>query len=406
MVNIRFMHCADLHLDSPFLGLKHLPAELFEHIQTSTFAAFERLVSEAIQKQVDFMIISGDLFDVEDRSIRAQAKLLKQFNRLNEDGIPVYVIHGNHDHLGSFRLDLDMPRNVHIFGEETEVKELTTKSGAVVKLVGFSYGTRHIMENKVSTYPNQLDGDYLIGLLHGSEGSVDSSHERYAPFTLNELKEKNYDYWALGHIHQRQVLSRMPPVVYPGNIQGRHRKETGEKGGYLVELTKQDAHLEFIPCQELLWIRIDVSLEGIKRFGEIFQRISTEVENLQVNADCLIQVDLKHIKELSPEMIRAISNGELLQGLQDEVPTSGTLKWIHSIKFSSNESDNLDTSDPFINDVLQTLQDMSVEEGLSALTEIYDHPLLHRYTEPLDEGRLARLAEETMDIILHPSKIR
>ena len=315
MEKIRFIHCADLHLDSPFAGLKHLPAELFERIQNSTFAAFEKLVKTAIQRQVDFIVISGDLFDEEDRSIRAQAKLMNQFNLLGEKGIPVYVIHGNHDHLGGFRLKLDMPANVHIFNEATEVKELVTKSGALVKLAGFSYGNRHIRERRISEYPKQIKADYVIGMLHGSEGSIHSSHESYAPFSINELKEKQYHYWALGHIHKRQVLHQEPPIVYPGNIQGRHRKETGEKGCYLVELSQHGAVLEFIPTQDIIWGKVMLTLEGIERFGEIFELIERAAEEYEVNGDCLLQVDLIDFKNLNPDIIHAIENGDLLQAL-------------------------------------------------------------------------------------------
>ena len=99
MENIRFFHAADLHLDSPFTGLKHLPTEIFERIHNSTFASFENLVKEAIVREIDFMILSGDLFDEEDRSIRAQAKLMKQFQILQSHDIHVYVVHGNHDYL-------------------------------------------------------------------------------------------------------------------------------------------------------------------------------------------------------------------------------------------------------------------------------------------------------------------
>jgi DNA repair protein SbcD/Mre11 len=404
MEKIRFIHCADLHLDSPFIGLKHLPAEIFDRIQNSTFAAFEKLVKEAIHHRIDFMIISGDLFDEEDRSIRAQAKLLKQFKLLDESGIPVYVIHGNHDHLGSFRLKLDMPGNVHIFDMETEVKELVTKRGATVKLAGFSYGTRHIRERRITDYPRHIEADYVIGLLHGSEGSVHSTHEHYAPFTINELKEKAYHYWALGHIHQRQILNTEPPIVYPGNIQGRHRKETGEKGCYLVDLHQQDAVLEFIPTQDILWEKIEVSLSGIERFGEMFQKIMKETEAYEVSGDCLLQIDLVDYHDLSSDMIHAVETGDLLQSLQADTLTGENSRWIHSIKLSRLEQVELEGNDPFIRDVMHSLTEMSIEEGVEALAELYEHPSLYRYIEALTEVELRHLIQDSADLILHPKR--
>ncbi|MEG9296240.1 DNA repair exonuclease [Mangrovibacillus sp. Mu-81] len=404
MEKIRFIHCADLHLDSPFIGLKHLPADLFDRIQNSTFAAFEKLVKEAVQRRIDFMIISGDLFDEEDRSIRAQAKLLKQFNLLDASGIPVYVIHGNHDHLGSFRLNLDMPGNVHIFDVKTEVKELLTKSGALVKLAGFSYGTRHIRERRITDYPRHIEADYVIGLLHGSEGSIHSSHEHYAPFTIKELKEKDYHYWALGHIHQRQLLNSDPPIVYPGNIQGRHRKETGEKGCYLVELHERDAALEFIPTQDILWERVEVSLSGIERFGEMFRKIMKKAEEYEVSSDSLLQIDLKDYLDLSSEIFHAVENGDLLQALQADLLTGEYSKWIHSIKLSRGEHVQIERNDPFIGDVIHELTDMSTEAGIEALAELYEHPSLYRYIDVLKEEELKHLIEESVELILYPAK--
>jgi DNA repair protein SbcD/Mre11 len=405
MEKIRFIHCADLHLDSPFKGLQHLPAELFARIQNSTFAAFEKLVQAAIHEQVDFMVISGDLFDEEDRSIRAQARLLNQFNLLHKNEIPVYIIHGNHDYLGGFRLRLDMPDNIHVFSDETEVKELNTKYGAVVKITGFSYGTRHIRDRRISEYPKQLEADYVIGLLHGSEGSVHSEHESYAPFSISELKEKNYHYWALGHIHQRQILNSEPPIVYPGNIQGRHRKETGEKGCYLVELDKHDAFLTFIPTQEIIWGEVEVSLDGFERFGEIYQHIKRAAEEYETQCDCLLQIHIRDVSGLSPDILAAVENGDLLQALQADSAAGETVKWIHSIKSAPPETD-IDSKDPFINDVLHTITNMDADEGRKALAELIEHPGLYRFLDPLEEEEMSDLVQEAVELILHPPRVQ
>ncbi|KSU62119.1 hypothetical protein AS034_08265 [[Bacillus] enclensis] len=405
MEKIRFIHCADLHLDSPFRGLQHLPPELFARIQNSTFASFEKLVKRAIHEQVDFIVISGDLFDEEDRSIRAQARLLNQFNLLYKNEIPVYVIHGNHDYLGGFRLKLDMPDNIHVFNNKTEVKELITKKGAVVKLTGFSYDTRHIRDRRISEYPKQLEADYVIGLLHGSEGSLHSEHENYAPFSISELKEKNYHYWALGHIHQRQVLNPAPPIVYPGNIQGRHRKETGEKGCYLVELDKHDSFLTFIPTQEMIWGEVEVSLAGFERFGEIYQHIKRAAEEYETQVDCLLQIHIRDVNGLSPDVLAAVENGDLLQALQEDSAEGEPVRWIHSIKPVPSETD-IDSKDPFIKDVLQTLKKMDAEEGREALAELIEHPGLYRFLDPLGEEEMSDLVQEAVELILYPKRVQ
>ncbi|KAA0565151.1 metallophosphoesterase family protein [Rossellomorea aquimaris] len=398
MEKIRFFHVADLHLDSPFIGLKHLPKEVFERIHDSTFASFEKVVREAIHRDIDFMIISGDLFDEEDRSIRAQAKLLKQFNLLHSNNIPVYVVHGNHDHLGSYRLELDMPDNIHIFNAKTEVKQLTVKSGTIVDIVGFSYGTRHIQERRVADYPKRSGDRYTIGILHGSEGSVHSSHETYAPFSIRELLEKNYHYWALGHIHERQILHEEPYIVYPGNIQGRHRKETGAKGCYEVVLDHHHTELTFIQTHDLMWKTCSVSLQGVQRFGEIFQRIQQALESLE-EGDMLIEVILTDDESLPQDMAGKIENGDLLEALQSEYESHQGLKWIHSIRWNHTESSRGMEQDPFKQEVMETLEGMGQEEWKDALAELYEHPSIYRFLNPLKEEEKKSLIEETEHLL-------
>lgn len=150
MKQISFIHAADLHLDSPMAGLKHLPAELFNRTKESTFTSLQKLTQTAIRLQVDFVIIAGDVFDGEDRSLKAQSRFRKEMLKLEAEGIPVYVVHGNHDHLNGSWVHLDMPKNVYVFPSEVETMKLTTKSGEIVHLYGFSYPVRHVVDRKIT----------------------------------------------------------------------------------------------------------------------------------------------------------------------------------------------------------------------------------------------------------------
>ncbi len=123
-------------------------------------------------------------------------------------------------------------------------------------------------------YTKMSDAPFHIGMLHGSvEG--DAEHNRYAPFQMRELKEKQFDYWALGHIHKREILSEEPYMIYPGNIQGRHRKETGEKGAYLIELTKQGTQCSFFHTADVVWDEIEVCIDGLETVDELMTSLST-----------------------------------------------------------------------------------------------------------------------------------
>ncbi len=264
---IRFIHTADLHLDSPFKGMTGLPPARLNELRESTFTAFNRLIDYAIETSPDFILIVGDVYDGEDRSLRAQRKFQEGMEKLYEAGIPVYITYGNHDHLSGNWTRFELPPNVYEFSGEVEEVSLTVR-GLDVVLHGFSYPKRHVQEAMISRYPvASADESIHIGLLHGSLAGNDA-HAVYSPFTIGELQSKHYDYWALGHIHQRQQLSSEPPIVYPGNIQGRHRNEAGEKGFYEVELSKSETILSFIPTSAVQFGQLQIPCADLRHANE------------------------------------------------------------------------------------------------------------------------------------------
>ncbi len=222
---ISFIHAADLHLDSPFQGLKQTPEHIFSEIRESTFAALNRLVQAAIDKQVDFLLLAGDLFDNEKQSLKAQVRLRRAFETLAHHNINVYLSYGNHDFTGGSEHPVTYPDNVFIFPDE-RINHFTyeKKGQKLANIYGFSYEKRAVHENKAVQF--QVKGrhiPYHIAMLHGSLHS-NTDHDVYAPFHISDLTEKAFDYWALGHIHQRQILKEDPYIIYPGNLQGRSRK--------------------------------------------------------------------------------------------------------------------------------------------------------------------------------------
>lgn len=265
MKQVKFIHAADLHLDSPFKGMEmNVAQSVWERMKQSTFESFERIVDKAIQERVDFVLLAGDLYDAETRSLRAQVFVREQMKRLSQYDIPVFIIHGNHDHLGGSWAAIEFPENVHVFTEPYVEEKSFYKNGELLaSIYGFSYLQQAVTDNMTAQYTKMSDAPFHIGMLHGSvEG--DAEHNRYAPFQIRELKEKQFDYWALGHIHKREILSEEPYIIYPGNIQGRHRKETGEKGAYLIELTKQGTHCSFSIRQMLYGMRSRFVLMDLK----------------------------------------------------------------------------------------------------------------------------------------------
>ncbi|MYL52952.1 DNA repair exonuclease [Pontibacillus yanchengensis] len=249
--SIRFLHCADLHIDSPFKGYYYLPGPLFRDVRESTFKAFDRLINHAIEQQVDFVLMAGDIFDQDGRSLKAQLHFKKGLERLAECRIHTYVSHGNHDYMNATFYPMTYPEYVHVF-ETEEVKSFPFyKNGEkLADIHGFSYEQRAVHHSKHQDFTPSSEGIYNIGMLHGSL-STNTEHDVYAPFSIEQLLQRGMDYWALGHIHKKQVLHKDPYIVYPGNIQGRHRNEQGEKGCYIVDLSENTTSLTFCPTENI-----------------------------------------------------------------------------------------------------------------------------------------------------------
>lgn len=167
---ISFIHAADLHLDSPFSGLAHLPESIFQAVRESTFQALERLVTTAIDRQVDFVLIVGDLFDNERQSLKAQIKLRDAFEKLKKHEINVYVSYGNHDHINGNIHPVTYPDNVFIFSSEQVRSFIFTKNNKeIAEIAGFSYENRAVTENKVNEYKIKNKSiAFHIAMLHGS----------------------------------------------------------------------------------------------------------------------------------------------------------------------------------------------------------------------------------------------
>ena len=231
MTSFRFLHAADIHLDSPLTGLAGIEGRVAERIRTAPRAAFEALVERAITDQVDFLVIAGDLYDGTWRDYKTGLFFAEQMGSLNQESIPVFVLHGNHDAESQITRPLALPDNVQVFGtrkaQTFQIDELN------VALHGQSFREKAVIENLVPDYPAPVDGTFNIGVLHTALGGM-GDHANYAPCSLPELAAKGYDYWALGHVHHGQVLNERPHVVFPGNLQGRHVRETGPKGACLV----------------------------------------------------------------------------------------------------------------------------------------------------------------------------
>ncbi len=260
MADFRFVHAADIHLDSPLHGLSRYDGVPVEDIRGATRNAFDNLIRFAVDEAVDFVLIAGDAFDGDWKDMGTGLYFARAMGRLNEAGIPVYLLAGNHDAASVLTRSVPWPDNVHRFGTRQAETHVIHSLGVAIH--GHSFANAAVTDNIALGYPTAVAHHFNIGMLHTSL-TGHANHERYAPCSVEDLRARGYDYWALGHVHDYQRVCEDPPIVFPGNLQGRTIRETGPKGAVLVDV--QDRAITRIAPVELdvlRWARAEVDCSG------------------------------------------------------------------------------------------------------------------------------------------------
>lgn len=301
---MRFFHAADIHLDSPLRNLVLEEPAQVERIRRATRDAFRGLIDRALEEDVSLLLLVGDLFDKDNPNMQMVHFLRHELARLAERGIRVVIVKGNHDADNRIGRFLDLPSNTVVLDDSAPQQMAFPDLGVAV--TGQSFRPGPVTENLALSYPPPLPGLFNIAMLHTSlSGSLD--HDPYAPCTLIDLLSRNYDYWALGHIHQGEILSRDPAVVYPGNLQGRHAKETGPKGAMLAETDgNRLISLDFVPLDVIRWHGVSVDLTGIGDPGELATALRREFEDVRRTSEgrpSAVRVTLSGRSSLSPSLL-------------------------------------------------------------------------------------------------------
>ncbi|MGG4490413.1 metallophosphoesterase family protein [Metabacillus idriensis] len=394
MEPIRFIHAADLHIDSPFAGMQQMPETIFERLKESTFAALDKLIKLAISEQVDFILIAGDLFDGEDRSLKAQLKLKKAFEQLELNSIQVYAIHGNHDHMSGKWLALSWPQNVHIFSDkEVECKTFWKNGNTSVNLYGYSYPKRAVTQNMTPFYKKQSEADFNVGLLHGSIAG-NNDHDVYSPFLISDLLEKQFDYWALGHIHKRTHLHESePPILYSGNIQGRNRKETGDKGCYLVSMSEGTVSYTFKPLHDVKWEELLIEIKG--SFEEWIDSLHLQLQELRSDEPRVVVIRISGISELYDSLQEENVLDDLIDQWNEDETERENFVWISSI---INESmpeinkESLQLDSHFLADLTEIIKNFDDFE--STVLPLKQNALYRKHIPAFDAAEQQQIEKE------------
>ncbi len=312
----RFLHAADLHLDSPLRGLSRYEGCPADEIRQASRRAMENLIALAIAEKVAFLLIAGDLYDGDLTDYGPCLFLNEQMLRLRDAGIQVFIIQGNHDAASIQTKHLRLPDNVHRLS--TEHPEMLRLDDFDVVIHGQGFPTRSVTENLSRAYPDPIAGRFNLGLLHTSVNGREG-HENYAPCSVEELRSKGYDYWALGHVHQAETLHDDPPIVFPGNLQGRHIRETGAKGAVLVTVKGgRVVSREHRSLDVMRWAVCTVDANGAADEDELIERSRISLTSLddhsegrpviarvEIRGACLAHDRLGgNTKKLSAEILR------------------------------------------------------------------------------------------------------
>ncbi|UOR13218.1 metallophosphoesterase family protein [Halobacillus amylolyticus] len=403
MHTLRFIHSADLHLDSPFKGRGRLPEVLREQMRASTFEAFERLIKQAIHHRVDFVLIVGDLFNEETRSLKAQVQLREGFKRLEKHDIAVFISYGNHDYIQGMRYPITYPSNVHSFDQETvQALPFYQDNIHLANIYGFSYVNREVKDRKVKEFIKEGTPVYHIGMLHGSL-EANNEHDVYAPFKLEELRHQPMDYWALGHIHKRQHLSQHPPVVYPGNIQGRSRKEQGMKGCSLVQLEENDIQHTFIPLHSFAFEEVSLPVETLERPEELEAIFEQAKKEVQADYPVMLSVTLYGRNGA----LQKWKTEGVLQEWVDMINEAEDLEkswiWIDDITVHDRpafDMEELSTGHHFTGEYIRNAEQLTSEEWRKHLSPLYQNRRAAKYLDPLVESDYKEIIERAKQLVV------
>jgi len=282
VLSFRFIHAADIHLDSPLTGLSAYEGAPTGMLRTATRRAFTRLVDRALEDAVDFVVIAGDLYDGDWRDYNTGLFFAREMARLHRAQIPAFVLYGNHDAESEITRQLSLPESVTLFS--ARAPETHVLNDLRVALHGQNFRRAATTDNLAANYPAALPGHFNIGVLHTAlEGHA--SHARYAPCSVEELRAKEYDYWALGHVHEYRVVEQSPRIVYPGNLQGRSVRELGPRGAVLVTVNGEQVQTERIVVDVLRWHHLEVDASACESLQDVVSDVSVRLSALAEEAD-------------------------------------------------------------------------------------------------------------------------
>lgn len=389
-----FIHAADLHIDSPLAALGRRDADVAARFAGAGRKAVQNLIDETINSQAAFLILAGDIFDGDWPDYATGLFFVGELARLDRADIPVFIIRGNHDAASKMSRSLNWPPNVKEFS--TRKAESHTLDSMQVMLHGRSFAERNVPDDFVATYPVARQGWLNIGILHTALDGL-RGHESYAPCSEDQLRQFGYDYWALGHIHKREIVARDPWIVFPGNIQGRSVRETGPKGAMRVTVdTGRIDSVEPITLDAARWANVHVDVSGLANETQILDALDEQLASIVAQS------------EDRPVAVRftltgaSAQHGQLLAGLDDIQAEARSLAlrhaddcWVEKIRLDIRPPEDIPAlSDADALEVDQLLDDAAVDPAFDGTIKSLINDIQAKLPRELQEEFSGALAGE------------
>ncbi len=281
---MRFIHCADIHLDSPLRGLELYDGAPAEAMRDATRRAFANIVDLAVEHAVAFVVIAGDVFDGDWPDFNTGLFFAAQLRRLADADIRVFLSYGNHDAISKLTKSVPLPKTVNVFPASHSTTFVDERLGVAIH--GQSFATEAVTADLAAGYPPSRSSLLNLGVLHTAlAGRV--GHQPYAPTTVDRLNAKGYDYWALGHVHTREIVQQVPWIVFPGNTQGRHARESGPKGCMLVDAEPAIGirAVEFVATDVARWQHLSIDIAAFATEDDLHATVQSAVQAAQAVAE-------------------------------------------------------------------------------------------------------------------------
>jgi len=379
---MKVLHTADLHMDRSFEGITNVPSHLAQRFIQANQVLLKTITELAIEQAVDLVIFAGDTFHQSRTSIMMQSFFIDELVRLKEANIPVVLTFGNHDYYAKERYWFHFPENVYVFdSEEVTTIQLETAAGETVFVTGFSYEHPWIEAEKLQEFPvRNSAADIHIGVYHGE--MTKKNNQNYAPFSLADMKAKGYDFWALGHIHQPQVINQTPLIIYPGTPQGHTKKERELNGVALVTIQNGRTEIEFEPVATIQWYQKSYSLKQANNTQEVLAHLLTAISKdfAGLTTFNLVEVQLADLDTVDQTVQLALENGELLSYLQKQL-LAKTADQVFVFALSQAKAAETTAAKVFLPAnpaLLQQLETIYLDTNIFSDTtkELFQHPTL------------------------------